>query len=56
MTIYQDSALQSAKTLLLDPGGISEIDLQTALSTMYQHRLDDADLYFQHTRNESWSL
>ena len=56
MTIYQDPALQSAKTLLLDPGGISETDLQTALSTMYQHRLDDADLYFQHTRNESWSL
>ncbi len=56
MTIYQDPALQSAKTLLLEPGGISEIDLQTALSTMYQHRLDDADLYFQHTRNESWSL
>ncbi|WP_108648493.1 metalloprotease TldD [Polynucleobacter rarus] len=56
MTIYQDPALQSAKTLLLDPGGISESDLQTALSTMYQHRLDDADLYFQHTRNESWSL
>lgn len=56
MTTYQDFALQSAKTLLLDPGGISEADLQTALSTMYQHRLDDADLYFQHTRNESWSL
>jgi TldD protein len=23
---------------------------------MYTHRLDDADVYFQHTRNESWSL
>lgn len=56
MTTYQDHALQSAKTLLLEPGGISENDLQNALSTMYQHRLDDADLYFQHTRNESWSL
>jgi TldD protein len=23
---------------------------------MFTHRLDDADLYFQHTRSESWSL
>lgn len=48
--------LKSVKALLLEPGGITESDLQLALNTMYQHRLDDADLYFQHTRHESWSL
>jgi TldD protein len=52
----QEIALKSAKTLLLEPGGITESDLQNALNSMFTHRLDDADLYFQHTRNESWSL
>lgn len=49
-------ALATAKDLLLSPGGIAIPDLQRTLSDMYTHRLDDADLYFQHTRNESWSL
>ena len=49
-------ALATAKELLLSPGGIAIPDLQRTLSDMYTHRLDDADLYFQHTRNESWSL
>lgn len=49
-------ALSVAKELLLSPGGIAIADLQRTLSEMYTHKLDDADLYFQHTRNESWSL
>ena len=49
-------ALATAKDLLLSPGGIDVSDLQRTLSDMYTYRLDDADLYFQHTRNESWSL
>lgn len=51
-----DFALDTATKLLLEPGGIDQNDLQRTLSTMYEHRLDDADLYFQHTRNEAWSL
>lgn len=48
--------LQTAKQLLLEPGGIDESILHRALNEMYFHHLDDADLYFQHTRHESWSL
>jgi len=51
-----DHAIQTAKNLLLAPGGIDERIIEKALGEMYLHRLDDADLYFQHTRYESWSL
>ncbi len=51
-----EDSLETAKKLLLEPGGIDFSDLQHALTEMYTHRLDDADLYFQHTRHESWSL
>jgi TldD protein len=49
-------AIQTAKNILLVPGGIDEKIIEKALSEMYLHKLDDADLYFQHTRYESWSL
>jgi len=53
---HSQSAIQIAKKLLLNPGGIDESVIEKALGEMYRHRLDDADLYFQHTRHESWSL
>jgi len=56
MSNTQSEAILTAQNLLLEPGGIDTTDLQRALNTMYQYRLDDADLYFQHTRHESWSL
>ena len=52
----RDEALNTAKRLLLEPGGIDVSDLQKTLNHMYGHRLDDADLYFQYTRHEAWSL
>jgi len=52
----QDDLLQIAKSILLEPSGLTESDLHDTFGVMYAHRLDDADLYFQHTRNESWSL
>lgn len=45
-----------AKQLLLDPFGLTEGSLTRALNEMARHRLDDADLYFQYTRSEGWSL
>ena len=48
--------LKIAKDILLAPAGISEEDLQKTLAHMHTHHLDDADLYFQRTYNESWSL
>jgi TldD protein len=50
------SAVNIAKNLLLTPGGVDEKIIEKALGEMYVHKLDDADLYFQHTRYESWSL
>jgi TldD protein len=48
--------LAIAQGLLLDPHGLSESSLQRALAEISQHRVDDADLYFQFTRHEGWSL
>ena len=48
--------LATAKSLLLDPFGLSEATLSQALAVIGEHRVDDADLYFQYTRSEGWSL
>jgi TldD protein len=46
----------TARGLLLQPFGLTESDLARALSLIARHRVDDADLYFQYTRSEGWSL
>ncbi len=48
--------LQTARDLLLTPYGLDESTLLNALRVITQHRVDDADLYFQYTRSEGWSL
>jgi TldD protein len=48
--------LATAQRLLLDPFGLTESDLSQALSEIKAHHIDDADLYFQYTRSEGWSL
>jgi TldD protein len=48
--------LAQAQALLLDPYNLSEITLTQALRLISEHRIDDADLYFQTTRHEGWSL
>jgi TldD protein len=45
-----------AQAQLLDPFGLGETALAAALRTITEHRVDDADLYFQMTRHEGWSL
>jgi TldD protein len=45
-----------AQSLLLEPFGLTEAALARALRTITEHRVDDADLYFQTTRHEGWSL
>jgi len=47
---------QSAQSLLLDPWGLSNVDFERAISEIMLHRVDYADLYFQYTRSEGWSL
>ena len=48
--------LATAKDLLLTPFGLDESHLTRALSEIRAHRVDEADLYFQYTRSEGWSL
>ena len=48
--------LAIARSLLMEPFGLTDASLSKALSTISQHRIDDADLYFQYTRSEGWSL
>ena len=56
LQLSRADALKLAKEILLTPAGITEHDLQKTLAHMHHHHLDDADLYFQRTHNESWSL
>ncbi|MEJ7137982.1 metalloprotease TldD [Amphibiibacter pelophylacis] len=48
--------LAVAQQLLLEPHGLTEAHLREAFSRMAAHDVDDADLYFQYTRSEGWSL
>ena len=45
-----------ARELLLTPFGLEEAHLARALGEIRAHQVDDADLYFQYTRSEGWSL
>jgi TldD protein len=45
-----------ARDILLAPFGLDEDKLLKALGSMFTHKVDYADLYFQFTRNEGWSL
>jgi TldD protein len=48
--------LAIARQLLLEPFGLDETDLAKTLAEIKAHKVDEADLYFQYTRSEGWSL
>jgi TldD protein len=48
--------LAIAQSLLLEPFGLDESHLTRTLAEIRAHKVDDADLYFQYTRSEGWSL
>jgi TldD protein len=48
--------LDTARRTLLAPAGLDENDLDRLLGQILTHRVDYADLYFQYSRHESWSL
>jgi TldD protein len=48
--------LAIARHLLLEPFGLDETDLAHTLAEIKAHKVDEADLYFQYTRAEGWSL
>jgi TldD protein len=48
--------LEIAEKLLLAPFGLTQAHLSRALGEITSYGADDADLYFQYTRSEGWSL
>lgn len=50
------SAIAIARQALLAPTGLEDRDLDRALSSLLGGGVESADLYFQVTRHESWSL
>ena len=48
--------LSVARQLLLEPFGLDETHLARTLAEIKAHQVDEADLYFQYTRSEGWSL
>ncbi|MBS4018376.1 metalloprotease TldD [Azonexus hydrophilus] len=52
----QPNALAQAESLLLTPFSLSETDLSRTFGQIMAHQVDYADLYFQYSRSEAWSL
>ena len=55
MTTNQE-ALSIAKDLLLKPASLDESAIQKVIHSMIGRHVDDADLYFQMSHDESWYL
>ncbi len=48
--------LEIAKSHLLSPVGMEVTDLEKTLGQIMSHNIDQADLYFESSRGESWVL
>ncbi|BAU47191.1 protease TldD [Sulfurifustis variabilis] len=48
--------VEQARRSLLEPAGIGENELTKLMDRVMEGRVDYADLYFQYSRHESWSL
>jgi len=51
-----DKLFRTAQSFLLAPYDLEAVKLSGVFGTMLTHRLDYADLYFQYSRSEGWSL
>ena len=49
-------SIETAQNMILSPAGLAEGDLQGVLTQIMDHAVDNADLYFQLSHFESWSL
>ncbi len=56
LTALDSRLLETADAALLAPNGLDAGKLDAALGILASRKLDDADLYFQYTRSEAWSL
>ncbi len=48
--------ITQAEQCLLRPGGLAQADLESVFTRLMGPSIDAADLYFQHSRSESWVL
>ena len=55
-TTVFDAPFTTAQEILLTPYSLDDKRLQTVFGEIMTHRVDYADLYFQYSRSESWSL
>lgn len=55
-TLAKTNHFDTAHDVLLKPTGLDTQALQSVLGNIMSHRVDYADLYFQYSRSESWSL
>ena len=51
-----DGAFEAVRSQLLAPAGLDLGDIDRALGALMSRRLDYADIYFQYTRFESWTV
>ena len=56
MSSSNNTSIDAVMTRLLEPAGLGEQQLSTTLGGLMRGGVDYADLYFQVTRQESWSL
>ena len=56
MTTKPEKLLAQAKQTLLTPYGLTARDLTHVFGTIMAREVDYADLYFQYSRSEAWSL
>jgi len=48
--------MERARVSLLEPAGLGERELARLMDQLLRGQVDYADIYFQHSRHESWSL
>src|SRR6185436_15247517 len=51
-----EAAFSTAQATLLAPYALDDGALQQVFGQLLAHKIDYADLYFQYTRSEGWSL
>ncbi len=54
--LKSDDPLDIARHSILEPSGLDLAALDRVLASMHGHALDEAELYFQLARDESWAL
>ncbi|MGB0238501.1 MAG: metalloprotease TldD [Cycloclasticus sp.] len=51
-----NDSIQQAENIILQPVGLSISDLDQVMGHLLSNRIDQADIYFQNSRSESWVL